>query len=71
MSNTIDIMMMTNQKPFDFKESDKMNKEQIRKEIVYEVMKELKYKSTIAQYQLREIRKILNSKITKVLNEIK
>lgn len=50
-----------------------MNNEQIRKEIVYEVMKEINGTySYLFDYETRKtIRHIVNSKITKVLNELK
>jgi len=49
-----------------------MNNEQIRKAIVYEVMKEFREGNMLLhQTSIRYIRKVLNSKITKVLNEVK
>lgn len=47
-----------------------INIEQLRKEIVFEVMRDLKSKEIFVSPELRVIRQSLNSNITKVLSRI-
>jgi hypothetical protein len=48
-----------------------MNIQQVRKEIVHEVMKDLKSTPLFISFELRVIRTALNKNITKVLSEVK